>query len=331
MKTPAASAEVESLAAEWVARRDGGLRAEERRDLHAWLAADPRHASAFAEAEAAWAVLNAPRAAGRGEAMVRSAKTAVQRRRRRRGLTAAGCVAAVVLLAALLPVYPPAAAPAAAAAPTVVKRPDRRMLPDGSAVELAAGAEYRLEFTPTRRAVELLRGEALFTVRSDPARPFVVAAGGVAVRAVGTEFAVRLGPEQVGVLVTEGRVAVGRPEAAAVPPTLVGAGNRLELASTAAADEPPPVPEPMAPAALATALAWRFQRVEFTATPLAEAVALMNAENVRQLALADAATGELRITGVFWTNDPAGFARLLASSLGLRTATREDGALVLAR
>jgi transmembrane sensor len=264
--------------------------------------------------------------------MIRAAKSAVGRRRRRRGLAAAACVAAVVLLAALLPILPPAAAPAAAAAaPTAVKRPDRRVLPDGSAVELAAGAEYRLEFTATRRAVELLRGEALFTVRSDPDRPFIVAAGGVAVRAVGTEFAVRLGPEHVGVLVTEGRVAVDRPEAAAVPPTLVSAGNRLALASTAAADEPPPVPEPVAPAALATALAWRFQRVEFTATPLAEAVALMNAENVRQLALADAATGELRITGVFWTNDPAGFARLLESSLGLRTARRADGTLVLSR
>ena len=38
-------------AAGWVTKRDAGLNAEERRQLRAWLAADPRHALAFARAD----------------------------------------------------------------------------------------------------------------------------------------------------------------------------------------------------------------------------------------------------------------------------------------
>ena len=53
-------------------------------------------------------------------------------------------------------------------------------------------------------------GEAYFTVAKNPGRPFVVAAGGVGVRAVGTAFNVRLDSDAVEVLVTEGRVQVSR-------------------------------------------------------------------------------------------------------------------------
>ena len=45
-----------------------------------------------------------------------------------------------------------------------------------------------VRFQKTERAVKLDRGEAWFQVAKDRARPFVVAAGGIRVQAVGTAF-----------------------------------------------------------------------------------------------------------------------------------------------
>jgi len=62
--------------------------------------------------------------------------------------------------------------------------------------------------------VRLVRGEAHFTVAKNPARPFIVEAGGVAVRAVGTAFDVRHADGAIEVLVTEGKVHVRAARAA---------------------------------------------------------------------------------------------------------------------
>src|SRR5262249_41966887 len=73
------------------------------------------------------------------------------------------------------------------------------------------------------RAVRVTRGEALFDVAHDTARPFVVEARGMSARAVGTRFAVRgdaNGPGEV--FVQEGRVDFGR--AGALEPTPLFAG-----------------------------------------------------------------------------------------------------------
>ena len=326
--------DIESLAADWIARHDAGLTQHEHAALRAWLAADPRHAAAFAGLQDVWATLNQPRLAGRGENLLRATAAHEARRasHRRRGyaLAVAGLAAAAALVFAFVPLR---RASTAALASTMVLRPDRQVLPDGSSVELAAGTEIAVEFSPARRGVRLVRGEALFEVTKDPTRPFVVSAGSVDVRAVGTAFSVRFAPTEVAVLVTEGRVAVQRnapataasPAAALPEPTFVSAGNSFVVPSSFLAAVAPPLPRAVSASQVATALAWRSRRVEFTATPLAEAVAMMNRQNAVQLSLADTATAELRITGVFWTDDPEGFARLLAASLGLKATPAVGG------
>src|SRR5688500_14994795 len=106
------------------------------------------------------------------------------------------------------PSHPAATFDVAAAVPiqstptTTVSRPETRTLPDGSVVELNAGAELALEFNSALRRVTLVRGEAHFQVTKNPERPFVVRAGNAEVRAVGTAFAVQLGTGLVDVLVT---------------------------------------------------------------------------------------------------------------------------------
>lgn len=338
----AARAALEQAAADWVARRDRGLNAAEEAELQRWVSDDPHHAAILAEVEGTWSAINQPRLSGRASVFlrqIRAGEIALGRERRRRLFMRAGgpllAAAAVILVFISLQSF----SHRTSSFRTVTLRPDRHDLPDGSFVELNTGAEITVNFSPTRRGIELVRGEALFTVAKDSSRPFVVNAGGVEVRAVGTAFTVRVEPSKVNILVTEGRVAVERasdgqsllrpgepratdpPSSPAAEAPVLAAGERIVVPVT----ESPPAVVPVAALSardIAEALAWRQRRVEFTATRLADAVPLFNRENRLQLSIADSATGELRISGVFWTDDPAGFARLVASSLGVR-AQRE--------
>ncbi|MBW2366354.1 MAG: FecR domain-containing protein [Deltaproteobacteria bacterium] len=85
------------------------------------------------------------------------------------------------------------------------------ILADGSTVHLDAETEMTVQFSNETRHLELKTGRALFSVNHDPARPFVVAAGNVVVRALGTVFNVykkRTG--RVKVSVSEGSVNVSK-------------------------------------------------------------------------------------------------------------------------
>ena len=353
-ETAASARGVEDTAADWLARREAGLGVEQQAEFSRWLLADARHAEAVQRLEAGWRFMQLPRHAGLGGAVEAAvgARVAARKRFHRRllaGCAFGGLAAAAALVFALLPARPASgsAAPAVASASVAVK-PERLTLPDGSVGELNAAAEIAVAFTPGRRGVQLVRGEAHFAVAKDASRPFVVTAGTVSVRAVGTAFNVRFEPERVGVLVTEGRVAVERtdvpapasalpaqpalPVAAVAAPASVylGAGDRLTVPIQA------PVAAPLAPVRvseqeMAAALAWRGLRVEFTNTPLGEIVGLFNRQNRVQLALGDEELADIRISGIFWSDDPEGFSRLIESSAGLQVTRRGETRIELRR
>src|SRR4029077_19225198 len=58
-------------------------------------------------------------------------------------------------------------------------------LGDGSVISLNTDSEVVVRYSEKSRDIELFRGEALFDVAKNKARPFVVHAGDTAVRAVG--------------------------------------------------------------------------------------------------------------------------------------------------
>ena len=328
-------ATIDGAAAEWLARRDAGLTAGEQAQFDAWRAADLRHAEAWAELEASWAAFDRPRRTGcAGEMVVALAS----RQRRRRWRAAAGfsvgLAAAGLALLVVAPLKTDRAAPDAVAA-KILLRPDARLLPDGSRVELNAGAEVELDFSAARRSIRLTRGEAHFTVAKDPGRPFVVTVGDLEVRAVGTEFVIRRETHAVDLLVTEGTVAVDRPLAAEVvtpnrsepkpTPLLVGAGRHLLVANVATAGELPRATA-VDPAEIERRLAWRGPRLELSGTPLGEAVAVFNRENDVRIVVRDPALRAMRLSGVFRADNPEGLVRLLESHYGVlveRRGTKE--------
>lgn len=96
-------------------------------------------------------------------------------------------------------------------------------LPDGSMVYLNTDTAIAVVYGDDERWVELLRGEALFQVASNPDRPFRVIAEGGMTEAVGTAFVIREDPVDTVVTVTEGVVEVRSPLGGAGPEASVRA------------------------------------------------------------------------------------------------------------
>ena len=327
------SASIKEAAADWFVRRRDGLSPEAETAYQAWARADPRHEAAMAELRATWEAVSFPAGAGRGQEAAGVLDQWAAARRRSYVLATAGLAVAAALVFAFLPLGSPTKVVRPAAA--VAVRPNITTLSDGSTVELNKDAEIASDFTRTRRSVRLIRGEAFFSVTKDATRPFVVSAGGVEVRAVGTAFAVRSGTDGVGVLVTEGRVAVAS-AAPSVPqdvrageplpppqPVYLDAGRSVALTHERFSDTPPPV-KPVSAEEIGASLAWRGERLESSRMPLSDVAILFNQRNRVQLSISDRAAASIPISGIFWADDPEGFARLLESGLAVRTRRAEN-------
>ena len=326
--------EIDAVAAEWVARRDAGLEAHEQAEFERWCAASVLHAEALARFEETWSVIGRPRRTG-GQTELHRELNALTRHRRRRLIAATA--AAAVLLAGGLVWRSERFASNSLSAPvshTVVLTPTRQTLPDGTVVEYPRGAEIEVNYAGPLRRVTLRRGEAHFAVAKDQSRPFVVEAGGVEVRAVGTAFSVQLGSSQIEVLVTEGRVAVEksvpdqsvpRPE----PLAYVDAGKELvvELALQPVAASPV---QAVAAPKIAERLAWRSTRVEFSGAPLAEVIAVLNRHNAVRFEFGSAALAEVPLSGLFRADDTEAFIHSLEAGFGIK-AERRDGTIILRR
>lgn len=316
---------IEAMAAAWLAQRDEGLTPEEAVEFARWRQAAPRHEAAVVRLEATWAKLQELREF-RPEARRhpdRDLLTALNRRKSAMGplLAATGLAAAVVAFVLWSRPGPaePREAPAARIYATTVEGYQRVTLEDGSLIELNASSEVQVEFTPAERRLFLKRGEAHFTVAKNKARPFLVRAGTVAVRAVGTEFNVRLAERQVEVLVTEGRVKVEPPANAAVVATelpTLGAGQRAFIAAPAAVRTAPVAPmvvESLSSEAIRDLLSWQGPRLVFVDAPLSEVIEQFNRRNQVQIVLGDRELGAQTVGGSFRTENVDAFVRLMTS------------------
>jgi transmembrane sensor len=330
----AASRAVERTAAAWVVREERGLTRAEQDALSQWLAADPRHGAALRERRWAWrefdriAGLPATVAAAPDPDLLAPRTVARPRKKIWLAATAAtlAAAAAVAVLVSLPSREPATGRPlsTALAAPC-----ERRVLDDGSVIELNRGARVAVEFSPALRRVRLERGEAHFVVAKDPARPFVVEAAGVTARAVGTAFTVRLDATAVEIVVAEGRVAVSPALAAAdaPPPPVLGANQRAVVPLRVAA--PAPVVATLDQAALAARLAWQPRLLDFSDAPLGEVAAEFNRRNPVQLVLAAPALHGLRVNASIRSDNVEGFVRLLESALELRAEWRSETEILL--
>ena len=188
----------------------------------------------------------------------------------------------------------------------------RVTLEDGSIVALNTNSEVKVRYSTNFRHVDLVRGEALFEVAKNRARPFDVEAGSTLVRAVGTAFSVRLheddSNERVDVVVSEGRIVINPPSKETYPAgTVATVRNGRVVATTVETED------------ITSRLAWTTGRLMFQGEKLSDVVAEINRYNERQLLVADPDIAALHIGGTFQATDPDGFARALGSTFGIKS------------
>jgi transmembrane sensor len=228
---------VEEAAGAWFARRrSGAMTPAESRALEAWFAEDPRHMEAFQTIELAWAEVED----------FRSAPEILAIRERARGRRSGVTRAAVSRMAAAflgLAVIATGGYGLKVSGVIDLHRFSNQQyatrvgektsvtLPDGSVVTLNTDTVLRTRADKGQRLLFLDKGQAYFKVAHDPAHPFVVAAGGRTVTALGTQFDVRVGPREFRVTLVQGKVRVE------APATAVG----LALAKAGAPITPGPV------------------------------------------------------------------------------------------
>lgn len=84
-------------------------------------------------------------------------------------------------------------------------------LPDGGMVTLGPDSAIGIEYTDSRRKIDLLAGMAYFEVAEDPARPFIVGSDALSAMALGTAFDVSNDAGVVSVSVDHGLVEARAP------------------------------------------------------------------------------------------------------------------------
>jgi transmembrane sensor len=181
-------------------------------------------------------------------------------------------------------------------------------LSDGSHVRLNTDSQISVRFRQGERRVVLEKGEAFFDVAHDAGRPFVVAADGIHVRALGTKFDVRRDAAAVQVTLLQGRVQVaqtGQPMAELTPNQQLTATPQ-GLSAPRAADA-------------AEASSWTTGRLRFRDVPLRQAVAEVNRYSSRKVVLEGSPSLAAEpVSGEFDVGDTGAFVTALTVSFDLQ-------------
>lgn len=191
-------------AAEWLLLlRERPQDADLGRQIDVWRAQSAEHGAAWNKTAAMWRALGAVSPQYERLSPARGEIAPPQRRTRRGAARSgygwlgqilrpkvAGVAAAIAICGALL-LGPTVMLRLQADALTATAETQSVTLEDGSVVALAADSGIKSAFDENRRTVTLLAGEAFFDVTADP-RPFVVAAGNVEIKVLGTAFNVRM-------------------------------------------------------------------------------------------------------------------------------------------
>jgi transmembrane sensor len=203
--------QIADQAATWLQRQDA-MAAADWHSFVEWLEADPRHAEAYDRLAMADHLLGEMTPLGIARPLPEPAND-----RGHAGLRwsrwLGGAAVAAAAMSAVVVMRP--AAPDIYALETKPGEQMRQIkLDDGSRMDVAGGSRVLLDRN-NPRMVTLERGDALFHVRHDEARPFTVRSGKLEVRDVGTVFNVTRDGSNFVVEVAEGEVLF-QPEQEAV-------------------------------------------------------------------------------------------------------------------
>ena len=320
-------------AADWLVRlQSTDLSIEDTLAWQAWLNADRAHAQAFARMEEISQVLRsvqAPSAASpRQVARDRyDASVPIKDWNRRHApghrtaIALAASIAALALTAAFWKTPPPSNSFA-----TAIGETRNVTLSDGSTIALGGDTQIEVALSEKERDIELTKGEAMFTVAKDAARPFKVRAGDATVVAVGTAFNVERDSDRSVVSVTEGRVVV-EPVTHFLPvfvlqefkPKLrsvrLNKGQQT-TAGSAGIEEPTKMEAP--------AIGWQIGQLAFHLQPLRYVLEDVNRYAHKPIVLENDHVGALVITGTVERENIAGWVKSLERAFDLQATEEAD-------
>ena len=180
-------------------------------------------------------------------------------------------------------------------------------LPDGSIAHLNTLTDLHWVGRSGERRVALRQGEALFEVRHDPSKPFIVGLDASEIRVLGTRFNVRRRQNaEVIVTVLEGTVRVASVGSSTQPTwtRTLQANEQIVYGTTGLVRD-------IHPAAGANAALWRQGILEFEDEPLANVVEDLGRYSNRQILVRDPRLAQLRLGGQLNVHDN------IEASLGL--------------
>ncbi len=322
-----------------------------RHAFEAWLQADLRHREAYEHAERFWMGL-ATLERGQLDDVFFSPSWRERVQSNLFGLlqqlvavhigprvALGGAAAALVLAIVFMPFWNGTTPPMAVTFSSDIGEIRQVTLDDGSSITLGARSEISVLFDEDLRAVELIVGDAFFDVESDPSRPFLVTAGDMRAKVLGTSFDVQLGPGVSRVAVAEGLVNVTFPmmpevegpieaREAASGQTRVLSSRRLEAGQQVAATMNQGLGSVSAvkPDSIG---AWRRSRLVYYDAPLSELVADANRYFDRQISIADDALGELKISATFNSSDIHGMLSTLTEIFPVRVEDEPNQPLII--
>lgn len=290
-----------SEAASWHAKLGDELATEQD-----WLAFEqwldvPMNQAAYDALEQALQVVDA----NRGEIAAHLAQRPGPRPGPRMAIWTAAIVSAAAAVAMIFLLSPGPPQQFAYAAPAAETR--TIILPDSSVIQLNRGAVVNVSWGQTRRSISLERGEAAFQVQHDPNRPFVVVAGGVEVRDVGTEFNVARAGTSLLVTVREGEVAIV-PQAGQSVTVAAGAQARVVAGNVVVA---PVDPESF--------FAWRTGRLIYRDASLTTIAEDLSRYSEEPIVVGDDRARALRFTGVLMIDTPDAMVGSLEAFLPIQS------------
>jgi transmembrane sensor len=206
-------------------------------------------------------------------------------------------------------------------------------LSDGSTIALGADTYITVALSEKERNIELTKGEALFMVAKDAARPFKVHAGDATIVAVGTAFNVERDSDRAVVSVTEGRVVV-EPVSHFLPVSVLHefkpklrsvhlVAGQQTTAGSAGIEEPTKMEN--------SATDWQTGHLAFHLQPLRYVLEDVNRYAQKPIVLASDDVGALVITGTVERENIPGWIKSLERAFDLQATEEADQITLRAR
>jgi transmembrane sensor len=307
--------EIESLAAEWLERREReDWNEKDRTELDNWLSQSPVHAVTFLRIEDVWIRADRLRALGDParhdtlSAAYKSSWPIFSRIVASLALVVAGVsITATYFTAERYQTYA-----------TAIGGHEKLSLGDGSAIELNTDTVLRIASEGRERKIWLDRGEAYFDIRHNKTNPFVVFAAEHRVTDIGTKFVVRNDPNRLEVRLLEGRARFESLKAHDRTTELLNPGDIVITRSGTTTHIKLPLQD------MANELGWRRGMLIFHHTTLADAAAEFNRYSRQTIVVADADAARATLNGALPVGDLQEFTRMARNFFDLRPVKRGD-------